>query len=196
MNTIDNSTYLKISGKSGIYHVEAPSISLENITISDLIESNVFDLNVKNIVSFKIFKKGVPTPQFEVHKKETTWMSVDEKALDSTRLEDMLDDFIKLKGSYVIEEPNDSQKKAVAKLMSPAEYIVKIETLEENKKEEYSYQISNSTKSLPEVELKDEAHFLIIENHAPIIYVVKSDAQALFELKNDNLKILEVAPKN
>lgn len=196
MNTIDNSTYLKISGKTGIYHVEAPSISLENITLADLIESNVFDVDVKAITSFKLFKQGSNAPQFEVHKKDNVWVSAEEKALDATRLEDMLDDFIKLKSSHVIEEPTDAQKKAVQKLMSPPTHLIKLEVMAEDKKEEYTYQISDVTKSLPDVDLKDEGHFLIIENHAPIIYVIKKDAQNLFELKNDSLKSLESAPKN
>lgn len=191
MNTIDNSTYLKISGKSGIYHVEAPSVSLENITLSDLIESTVFTIDLKQIASFKIFKKGVSSPQFEVAKKGNTWVNAEGKNLDSPRLEDMLDEFIKLKSSHVLEELSDQQKKATQKLLSPPDFVVKIETIDGEQKEEFIYQVSALTKSLPDVDLKDEAHFLISENHAPIVYVIKKEALALFDLKNDALKPLE-----
>lgn len=197
MNTIDNSTYLKISGKSGIYHVEAPSMSLENITLLDLIESNIFNVDVKNVLSFKIFKKGTSTPQFEVHKTAENWTNAEGQTLDAVRVEDMIDDFIKLKSAHVVEEPTDAQKKAFQKMMSAAEYLVKVETNEEAaQKKELIYQISDLTKSLPDMDLKDEGHFLIIENHEPIVYVVKKESQTLFELKNDSLKSLIVTPKN
>ena len=56
MNTIDNSTYLKIADRSGIYHVEAPSVSLENVTVQDLIESQIISIDLKTIKNLKIFK--------------------------------------------------------------------------------------------------------------------------------------------
>ncbi len=193
MNTIDNSTYMKISGKSGIYHVEAPSLSLENITLADLIESTIFDVALADITSFKIFKKGTPAAQFEVYKKEGKWVSINEAPLDTGRLEDMLDDFIVLKSSYLLDEQTDAQKKQIQKIISPPEYIVKIDTVD-NKN--LSYQVSADVKSLPDFSLNDEPHFLIIENHAPIVYIVKKEFETLFELKNEALKALEAtAPR-
>lgn len=189
MNTIDNSTYMKISGKSGIYHVEAPSLSLENITLADLTESTVFDVPLSSISSFKIFKKNTPTPQFDVYKKEGKWVTANEVVVDTVRLEDMLDDFIALKSSHLLDEQTEAQKKQVQKIISPAEFIVKIDTID-NKN--FSYQISGSIKSLPDVPLNDELHFLITENHSPIVYVIKKEFETLFELKNEALKTLEV----
>lgn len=191
MNTIDNSTYMKISGKSGIYHVEAPSLSLENTTLADLIESTVFDVPLTSITSFKIFKKSNPTPQFEVHKKEGKWVTINEIELDTARVEDMLDDFIALKSSYLLDEQTDSQKKSIQKIISPPEYIVKVDTAD-NKN--FTYQVSGVIKSLSEVPLNDEPHFLIVENHAPIVYVIRKEFETLFELKNEALKPLEVTP--
>lgn len=191
MNTIDNSTYMKISGKSGIYHVEAPSLSLENTTLADLIESTIFDVALNNIASFKIFKKNNPAPQFDVYKKEGKWVTSTEVELDTARLEDMLDSFIVLKSSYLLDEQTEAQKKMIQKIISPPEYIVKIDTVD-NKN--FTYQVSGNIKSLSEVPLNDEPHFLIVENHAPIVYVVKKEFETLFELKNEALKVMETTP--
>ncbi len=51
MNAIDNSIYLKIAGRPGIYHVEAPAVSLENATILDLIESQIISINFETMTS-------------------------------------------------------------------------------------------------------------------------------------------------
>lgn len=191
MNTIDNSTYMKISGRTGIYHVEAPSISLENITLADLVESSVFDINFTTMVSFKIFRKASAIPTFEIHKKDGAWVTADGKPLEIKRLEDMIDDFITLKSSFTLDSPTDAQKKQSQTLISNAEYTVKIENAETT----LLYKVSPITKNLSEVPLKDEAHFIINENHSPVIYVVKKDFLNLFELTNDNLKVL-TAPEN
>ncbi|MEA9355946.1 DUF4340 domain-containing protein [Bacteriovorax sp. PP10] len=193
MNTIDNSTYMKISGRNGIYHVEAPSISLENITLADLVESSVFDINFNTMTSFKIFKKASTVPTFEIHKKDGIWVTADDKALDIKRLEDMVDDFVTLKSSFTLDAPTDAQKKQSQTLISNAEYTVKIE---KNEGTTLLYKVSPVTKSLVEVPLKDEAHFIINENHSPVIYIVKKDFMNLFELTNDSLKALTTTPAN
>lgn len=187
MNTIDNSTYMKISGRTGIYHVEAPSISLESITLADLVESSVFDINFNKMTSFKIFKKSSATPAFEIHKKEGIWVTAENLPLDIKRLEDMIDDFASLKSSFTVDAPTDAQKRQAQSLIANAEFTVKIDQAEGTA---LLYKISNVTKSLIEVPLKDEAHFIINENHSPVIYVVKKDFLNLFDLTNDNLKTL------
>ncbi|MBC7713987.1 MAG: DUF4340 domain-containing protein [Rhizobacter sp.] len=188
MNTIDNSTYMKISGRNGIYHVEAPSISLENITTADLIKSTVFEFDAKKILAFKIFKKNSKTPQFEVSKKDGVWSGPEGKALNTTRLEDLLNEFVNLKSSFVLDEQTDAQKKQASTLLSNGEYTVKV-TMEDN--QVYSYQTGAVTKSIAEVPLSEEPHFIIVENHTPIVYIVKKEFLNLFELKNDRLKSLE-----
>lgn len=188
MNTIDNSTYMKISGKSGIYHVEAPSISLENITLADLVKSTIFDLDLKKINSFKIFKKNSPTPQFEVNKKDGYWISIEGKIINTERLEDMLNEFVNLKSSFILDDQTEAQKKITQSLLSAGEYNVKV-TMDDSQL--MVYQIGSTTKNIPDLMLNDEPHFIIVENHAPIVYVVKKEFMTLFELKNESLKSLE-----
>lgn len=189
MNTIDNSTYMKISGRMGIYHVEAPSITLENITLADLVESSVFDINFNTMLSFKIFKKNSNTAIFEITKKDGIWVNSEDKALDAKRLEDMVDDFVTLKSSFTLDSPTDAQKRQTQSLLSTPEFTLKIE---KDDKEVLLYRVSAVTRSLVEVPLKDEAHFIINENHSPVIYIVKKDFLSLFELTNDALKALLV----
>ena len=186
-NTIDSSTYMKISGRNGIYHVEAPSMSLENITLNDLVESSVFDINFNTMISFKLFKKNIPNPVFEIHKRDATWFDSQERPLDAKRLEDMIDDFITIKSSFTLDALTDAQKKQTQSLTSNPEYTIKIEK-EDNTS--LVYKVGPVVKTLIEVPLKDEAHFIINENHSPVIYVVKKDFLTLFDLTNDSLKAL------
>lgn len=194
MNTIDSSTYMKISGRNGIYHVEAPSMSLENITLNDLVESSVFDINFSTMSSFKLFKKNTPTPVFEIHKRDGTWFDSQERPLDAKRLEEMIDDFITIKSSFTLDAPTDAQKKQTQSLTSNPEYTIKIE---KDDNTSLLYKVGPIVKTLIEVPLKDEAHFIINENHSPVVYVVKKDFLTLFDLTNDSLKgFIPVIPKN
>jgi hypothetical protein len=192
MNTIDNSTYLKISGKQGIYHVEAPSISLENITLNDLIEAKIFDLELNTIMGFSIYKKNLKDLQFSVENKNSFWVSMEDKPLDTVKLADMIDDFSKIKSSHTLDKLSDAQKKQLQPLLTSPEYIVKIQRdlLKTN-----SFIITKTITSLVDVTLNEEPHFLIEDEESDIVYAVKTEFLNVFELKNDALKAIEIAPQ-
>ncbi|MBY0412706.1 MAG: DUF4340 domain-containing protein [Bdellovibrionales bacterium] len=183
MNTIDNSTYMKISGRSGIYHVEAPSITLENTILADLVESSVFDFYFQKILSFKIFKKGTKNPLFDAHKGNGQWLSFDEKALDAKKVEETVDEFILLKSSFILDNLSDAQKKQTQGLLATPEYTVKVE---KDNNETLSYQVSAITKNISEVALNGEPHFLITESHSPVVYIIKGEFLRYFEKNNES----------
>lgn len=192
MNTIDNSTYLKISEKPGIYHVEAPSISLENITLADLVESSVFDINFNTVVSFKIFKKSNNAPLFEATKKDGNWINSEDMPIDSEQLEDIMDDFIALKTILTLDSPTDTQKKQTQSLLSKPEYTIKIENAD---KKALLYRVSTVTDKMSEVLVKEDSYVLISENQTPIIYIVKKEFLDLLDFKEDTKKAL-ILPRN
>lgn len=192
MNTIDNSTYLKISGKQGIYHVEAPSISLENITLNDLIEAKIFDLELNTIMSFNIYRKSLEDLQFSVENKNSFWVTMEDKPLDPTKLADMVDGFSKIKSSHTLDKLSEAQKKQLQPLIASPEYIVKIQKdlLKTN-----SFIITKVITSLVDVTLNEEPHFLIEDEESGIVYAVKTEFLNVFDLKNDALKAIEITPQ-
>jgi hypothetical protein len=192
MNTIDNSTYLKISGKQGIYHVEAPSISLENITLNDLIEAKIFDLELNKIMGFSIYKKNIKDLQFSVENKNSLWVSMEDKPLDSVKLAYMIDDFSKIKSSHTLDKLSEAQNKQLQPLLVSPEYIVQIrrDLLKTN-----SFVITKTITSLVDVTLNEEPHFLIKDEQSDIVYAVKTEFLNVFELKNEALKAIEIAPQ-
>ena len=189
MNTIDNSTYLKISDHQGIYHVEAPSISLENVTINDLIEASLFDFGLKSITSFSLYKKNSHTDlQFSAELKNGGWVSTDNRPLDPVKLDDFLSEFSNMKSSHTLDKQSEAQEKQTQALLNNPEYTIKIKKNEEI----VTYQISKSINSLVDITLNDVPHFVVKGNNSPIIYVVKEEFRNVFEPKNEMLKTLEM----
>lgn len=176
MNAIDNSTYIKILGKDGIFHVEAPSISLENISLADLTTSSIFDFDLKKITALQIFKKNIKIS--EIKKISGVWSNHDNKELAPPRAEEILQNFLNLKSSFILEEQNDYQKKIISPLISSGEYSLKI-FIED--KETLSYKISAITTKIAGLALNDEPYFVITENHAAIAYVVKKEFLSIFQ---------------
>lgn len=187
MNTIDNSTYLKISGRNGIFHVEAPNVSLENASLLNLIESQIISINLDTLVSFKIFhgNKKAGTTQLEMLKKNEDWYDHEGNLLSREKINDYLQELSSLKSSFILDKKTDSQKRQINNYAKNAEYIVSIE---DNKNNTIDYNISGITRELSDIDLKNEEYFIVTISNNATSYVVKKEFHELFSRKSDTLK--------
>ncbi len=186
INTIDNSTYIKISGRSGIYHVEAPSVSLENATILNLIESQIISIDLETIKSFKIFhgNKKTVTPQLEMKKKDNTWVDQAGRILSQDKIDEFLQELSSLKSSFIIDKQTDSQKRQIQNLARNAQTIVSIQ---DNLNNTIDYNISGLFKELSDIDLKNEEYFIVTISNNTTSYVIKKEFIELFNRKSDSL---------
>ena len=197
MNTIDNSTYLKISERSGIYHVEAPNVSLENASISDLIESQIISINHESIIALTIFQGNKKSGKslFNIHKNNDLWYDSEEKLLSQEKIEEYLQELSIMKSSFIIETPTELQNKQLdSHIKNPVYSLV----FEDNKANRIEYNISGMVKEISDLDLKNEDHFIVTATGHAGSYIVKKEFYELFNRKFDNLKTpaLENLEKN
>jgi hypothetical protein len=192
MNTIDNSTYLKIQGREGIFHVEAPTISLENATMTDLIESRIFALDINQITEIRLSKNNLSNLLLNADKQQTGWISGDTGPLDQSKLEDLFNGLNNIKSSFLLDKPSDAQTKQIQQLTRLPEYVLKISFSDGN---HTTFTISDSTTRLVDVDLKGDPYFLIISSAGNVVYVVKQDLITMFDLKAESFKALPQTQK-
>lgn len=189
MNTIDNSTYLKIQGRPGIYHVEAPSISLENAALSDLIETRIFALDSDQLTSIIITKKLTAVPVITLKKEPEGWIDSGSQKIDANKLEDLLQSFNGLTSSFILDKMSDAQARQLLNLMKNPEFQVRVVFSDGNTS---SWTISAPTTQLVDIDLKSEPYFLISSSVGNIVYVVKKESITVFDQKAESL--LSVQP--
>ncbi len=194
MNSIDNSTYLKILGKPGIYHVEAPNVSLENATLLDLIESQIIAINLNSIESFKIYKgnKKASPPTIELIKKDKGWFDSNNNLLASDKIDEYFQDILSLKSSFLLENQTELQKKSVSIFTRNSEYII---TINDNKGKTVDYFISTLFHSFSDLDLKNEDHFLMTVSNSSSGYIVKKEFYELFSKKIEYFRAIVPQPK-
>jgi hypothetical protein len=186
MNTIDNSTYVKISGRPGFFHVDAPAISLENATILDLVESQIISIDLEIIQTFRIYRGNKKSnPSLEIKKKNDGWIDRDNIALSADKIDDYLGELSNLKSTFIIDKPTDAQKRQVASLSRNASFIVSVE---DNKGNVIDYYISSLIRDLSDLDLKNEEYFVVTISNNNTSYVVKKVFYNLFNKKADSLK--------
>lgn len=180
LNTIDNTTYVKISGKNNIFQVEVPSISLENATILDLIESKIFSIDLESINTFKVAfnKKGMPG--LNIHKNNTQWVTSENQPLAQDKIEEYFQDISVIKSSFVLDSQTDSQKKLIANLTKNPEITL---SATDNKNNIITYKISSLIYNFPDLDLKGNPYFLVSISNNQTAYIVKKEYLELFNKK-------------
>ncbi|MBP9681004.1 MAG: DUF4340 domain-containing protein [Bacteriovorax sp.] len=193
MNSIDNSTYLKIQNRVGIFHVEAPSVALENASLLDLIESQILSINLETIVNFKISQgnKKNSAPQIEIKKKNGQWLDHQENLLDKEKVDDFFQDLSSLKSSFIIDRPTETQKKQINMLTQNTSFMI---IIEDNMGTITEYRISEIFQNISDLDLKNEDHFLVGISNTPTLYIVKKEFFELFNRKIESLKIVKTSP--
>ena len=180
LNTIDNTTYIKISDRSSIFQVEVPSISLENATILDLIESKIFSIDLESINTFKVAFSKKSTIGLNIHKKNTQWVSNDNQVMPQDKIEEYFQDLSVIKSSFVLDSQTDLQKRQIAILVKNPEITL---TAEDNKKNIITYRISSLVYTFPDIDLKNNPYFLVSISNNQTAYIVKKEFLELFNKK-------------
>lgn len=184
INTIDNSTYMRIEGKNNIYHVEAPISNFDSITLADLVEKKPFEFSKDLISQIKISNLKNKKLNFSAKKNETGWIGDDEKPVEATLVNDFIEDMTKLKSNKLITQVSKDQDKALKNLMNKVEIQINIK-LQDGR--EFNYNVTELTKSFPEISLNDEYHYVIKESGDETLHFIRSENLAVFNIKSTAL---------
>ena len=187
LNAIDKTTYIRIQGKPGIVHLEAPSSSLEAIQTSDLIESKIFNLKVEDIKSMAISKKGIGNLT-TLNLENGIWKNERSTILDTTKVHLFLSEILNLNSAYTLETQSENQKKQTQKIISDSQFTIKF-VLNDNSN--LNYFISGLFTNLLDVTLNEEEHFMIGNSQNATIYILKKESLSTIEPTKEILKNLE-----
>lgn len=188
LNAIDKTTYIRIQGKPGIIHLEAPSSSLESIQISDLIESKVFNLNIEEVKSIAIDKKAagnLMTLNFD----EIKWKNEKSVVLDEKRVKSFLTDLLNINSAFTLENQSEEQKKQTQKIMASTQFTIKF-SMANNAN--LIFYVSGLFTNLLDITLNEEEHFMVGSNQNSTVFVLKKDFLNSINLNKEFLQSLEV----
>jgi hypothetical protein len=177
LNTIDNTTYVKISERNNIFQVEVPSVSLEDATILDLIESKIFSIDLESINSFKITFNKTGSPSINIHKQNSQWVDSNAHVLSVDKVEEYFQNLSVIKSSFVLDSQSDQQKKHISSLVRNPEITL---VAEDNKKNIITYKISSLISTFPDIDLKNGPYFLVSISNNRTAYIVKREFLNLF----------------
>lgn len=105
--------------------------------------------------------------------------------LSSDKIDEFFQDLSVLKSTFILDKQTDAQKKQIALLSKNPEFTL---VIKDNKENSIEYTISSLTRSISEIDLKNEEFFVVTTSNNTTAYVVKKESLDLFNKKPESFK--------
>jgi len=188
INPIDNSTYLTLSGKDAIYHVDSIQGSIEANDLSDFIDSKIIHYPSSQLQSLKIFRgKRLVNPQLSFTKKDTLWYDDLGKNLDEGNINTFLSHLYELNSQMILDRRTASLEKSLQKYLQSPLYTMIINFGEKNI---ITYTISSLVSSLEGLKIDKRQAFIVKISNRKHPYLLAKENLKLFSKNRRSLKKL------
>ena len=180
VNPIDNSTYIMLSNRDAIYHIDALNVSLEVLGLSDFVDSKVFSIAEQKITGVKIFRRSPNSGKLrlEFQKKDAAWRNNRAEKLQESKVSQFLKRLTDIKSQFILDQISGELEDALSYAMNSPAYTV---ILQRKDKEPVEYHVSGLiSKNLPDLNVQKGQIFLVKSSSFEHPYIVSKDSYKIF----------------
>ena len=190
INPIGNTTYVVLSDKEAIYHVEAPKTPLESLSLADFIESKVFPFKTQSINSLTIFRGDNKKKQIQLQMKQGKegWIFNNKRKADENRINEYLLMLSNMKSNIILDTIEEKQEESIKKYLDNPMHTVVID----HNNEKITYKISNIVYSIPGLKIGKRQHFLVYPSNRNYIFVVDKLYLTAFSIRQKDLNSISI----
>lgn len=190
INPIDRSTYAMLSNNQAIYHIDATTIPMNTLNLTNLIETRVFPHDLKLIDSLNIYKgtkEGYH--QLALKKNQLEWMGKKNKTMDKTKVESYLKHLFDLKSQLILDRMTDEQLDRIKKYLKTPQYTMDINYQNGT---QFTYYISQPIADIPGMKLKRWQFVTVSTDDFHHAYVLPKDFLKKLNITENRLKNLDI----
>ena len=126
VNPIDNSTYMTLTGKEPLFHIEKLGFSMDSLKLTDFIDSTVFSSPRKDVVKIQIYRGS--RRRLSARLMNGQWFNQRGRFFDSEKMEGFLNQLFSLRSQLILDETTEKMEKEIRRHISRALYTVHIGT--------------------------------------------------------------------
>lgn len=191
VNPIDNSTYLTLSNKDIIYHVDSINFPLDSLKFTQLIETLIIPLRLSKIQKVAIYK-GAQTnvkPRLFFQRFEKTWSNQKNVQLNEKKVTTFLNQLLNIKSLIIVDEKSLALEEKMKEMLKRPSYTLEITDINNNS---FTYLFSGQINKLPGIKLSQGKSILVSSSTQTHPYVMKKENLALFLKKQKYFKKLSI----
>ena len=149
VNTIDNSTYMTISGKEPLFHVEKLNFPMESLSLANFIDPTIFTLAPEETVQIQIRRSS--RLNLSARLEKGLWLGRRGRAFDTNKIETFFKKMFALKSRLILDETSQALKKKIDRYTSRTLYTV---TIRDKQESSHTYKISHPLPKLADVKIE------------------------------------------
>ena len=182
VNPIDNSTYISVSNKDSIYHIDSLNVRLDGLDLTSFVDSRIFTFPLERLQTFSIARPQGNNMRsflkFSMKPETSEYYDESQNLLGKDEVIGMLGEFFSLRGIMLLDSiPKEAQETLKKYIESPA-YQIDIGLTDG---ENLSFKITDLINhAIPELKLEKKLYYIIIPDHVNLYYVVPKESQKIW----------------
>ena len=182
VNPIDNSTYMTLSDKAPLFHIEKINFPLESLNLSNFIDSTIFSLSLSEISKIQIYRG--PRLNLSARRQDNQWLSDRNKVFNKDRIQAFLEKMLSLRSLLILDETNKKLEKAIGRYTRRPFYTIKIQNRE---KQTRTYKITYPLSKLADIKIEKGQNSLITKSDGSHPLLIDKEHLAVFNVKESRL---------
>jgi hypothetical protein len=186
VNPINNTTYVSLDSEDAIYHVNLLSFRFEKTELANVIDSRIFSSTAKEVARLQISSRDSKT--LDIEKNKNIWYS-GKRQLQSEKVETYLNELLSIKSAVILDRKTDRLSKKLSSYLDRPYFKM---TLQNNKGEEITYDVSFIVNSLPDINIERKQNFIIRASNRKHPFLVHKNYMKHFYKKASSFKTLSI----
>lgn len=185
INSINNSSYISVSGHDRIYQTHILDNKLQGLELSDFIESQIFSAELDQIKKIQIFHGKNSTPFNQFTNTTQAWSTKKYKTINTQKLISKIKDIVDIKAHMIIDKKAKKLQTFINNYLEHPLYKVKL-TLKTGKI--IKYKVSSVIKAISDLKIENKQYFLMSASNRPYPYLVNNSFLKSFIIRYQHIK--------
>lgn len=185
INPINNTSYITVSGINTIYQIELLKNNIEQMNLSEFIESSIFSPKAAEIQEFHLFSRDQKESLNSLTRSGNEWQSKRYKSISNQSVEEKLNEILNIKTHMIVDKVDDKLQTFIANYLESPIYTIKIKTIHDKN---ITYNISSLIKAIPELKLDKKQFFIMTASDRQYPYIIDKDFLDNFIIRYKDLK--------
>lgn len=185
VNPVTKTTYLDVSGRDQIFEMVSFRNPIEQIELTDLIDSRVFAADLNEIRKFTLTTYNNTEPRNILERVENSWASKRYKVINNKNVESTIGKILRISPHFIVDQESDEIKTYISNYTQNPLYTIRLYL---KNKQVQTYRVSRVVRALKELKIKSGEYFIISSSTRRHPFIVKKKFLDLFQIRYEHLK--------
>lgn len=172
INPVTENTFMLVNDQNLIYEISKLNFPLEQLELSSIIDTRVFNVELDTISEFSVFHYEQLEPRNKLTKTTDGWTSKRYKHINDKKTEQKIQSILSIQPHIIIDGGDEETTNYIENYLKNPRYRVQIRLKNETT---ITYKISSIIRSIESLKIENKNYFIIEASNRPYPFIVHKD---------------------